>query len=466
MYQQRQIIEYHPSIHFLLTYTEKEKSVNLKTDLVETNLVKEEACEDYEDTFDAYDDDWYDKLINSTEIYYQGKVEKSDDSDSEKVFLGKRKKKVRKREIKADSDAETQNGSLMGKRRKYKLREGKFKRPVLRFLYTDLTCRVCEKTMVSEYGLYLHVYNHHGPFPEQHCDQCDKVFSSPLSLEVHHRKEHAAKVPCPDCGKLVSSNNMTTHMRTHDDTDPFKCDQCPKTFKFKRSLDKHILTAHEDQKFLNADRLMEKKCDEECHCGIQFSSLKAKLEHYRLVHLGYERCLDCNRLTKEGLKHACAPDTKRAARPCVCKFCGKQFSGSSGLHYHMHTEHTAQESSCDKCGKRFENKVSLKSHIRKQCNKEAEQCSLCGVQVKNMKAHIFAVHTRDEDKKHCCEFCGKGFMEKKALEKHKMNVHLKLRPHRCRYGCDIGYNDTSNRNAHEKKIHGGLFVQRKTAVIP
>ena len=134
VYQQRQIIEYHPSIHFLLTYTEKEKSVNLKTDLVETNLVKEEACEDYEDTFDAYDDDWYDKLINSTEICYQGKVEKSDDSDSEKVFLGKRKKKVRKREIKADSDAETQNGSLMGKRRKYKLREGKFKRPVLRFL--------------------------------------------------------------------------------------------------------------------------------------------------------------------------------------------------------------------------------------------------------------------------------------------------------------------------------------------
>ena len=26
-----------------------------------------------------------------------------------------------------------------------------------------------------------------------------------------------------------------------------------------------------------------------------------------------------------------------------------------------------------------------------------------------------------------------------------------------RYGCDIGYNDVSNRNSHEKKKHGGLF---------
>ena len=46
-----------------------------------------------------------------------------------------------------------------------------------------------------------------------------------------------------------------------------------------------------------------------------------------------------------------------------------------------------------------------------------------------------------------------------------MNVHLKLRPYKCRFGCDFGYNDFSNRNAHEKKKHGGryeeLFPDRK-----
>ena len=73
-----------------------------------------------------------------------------------------------------------------------------------------------------------------------------------------------------------------------------------------------------------------------------------------------------------------------------------------------------------------------------------------------------------------------------------MNVHLKLRPYSCRYGCEFGkfvfskrknnllklkhmffshfalhyelqffsclaYNNLSNRNSHEKKKHGGLY---------
>ena len=39
-----------------------------------------------------------------------------------------------------------------------------------------------------------------------------------------------------------------------------------------------------------------------------------------------------------------------------------------------------------------------------------------------------------------------------------MSVHLKLRPYKCRYGCDDSYNDYHNRNSHEKKKHGKLFT--------
>ena len=39
-----------------------------------------------------------------------------------------------------------------------------------------------------------------------------------------------------------------------------------------------------------------------------------------------------------------------------------------------------------------------------------------------------------------------------------MNAHLKLRPYKCRYGCEFAYNDHSNRNAHERKTHGKLFT--------
>ena len=34
-------------------------------------------------------------------------------------------------------------------------------------------------------------------------------------------------------------------------------------------------------------------------------------------------------------------------------------------------------------------------------------------------------------------FCGKGFINKKKIENLKMNIYLKLRPHRCRYSCDV-----------------------------
>ena len=49
-------------------------------------------------------------------------------------------------------------------------------------------------------------------------------------------------------------------------------------------------------------------------------------------------------------------------------------------------------------------------------------------------------------------------VKKDTLESHRMSMHLKLRPHYCRYGCDMSYNDTSNRNQHEKRVHGQLFT--------
>ena len=80
--------------------------------------------------------------------------------------------------------------------------------------------------------------------------------------------------------------------------------------------------------------------------------------------------------------------------------------------------------------------------------------------VRNLDYHIKVMHTDDKDKRFQCIDCGKGFIYKDSLEKHKMNVHLKLRPYICRYdGCDVSYNDASNRNQHEKRVHGA--VQKK-----
>ena len=94
-------------------------------------------------------------------------------------------------------------------------------------------------------------------------------------------------------------------------------------------------------------------------------------------------------------------------------------------------------------------------------HEEKKPCPECNTLVRNIDEHMRNIHTLDKDKAFVCKDCGKGFILRKCLDKHIMNVHLKLRPYNCRYGCEFAYNDSSNRNAHERKTHGKLFIIKK-----
>ena len=144
----------------------------------------------------------------------------------------------------------------------------------------------------------------------------------------------------------------------------------------------------------------------------------------------------------------------------ICNNCGKSFSSKGGMKRHIMVEHTKVEIPkpfiCDKCDYCCENKAGLRKHM--ETHEEKMPCPECGERVRHLKLHMRAVHTPDELRKFQCQDCGKGFDGVKKLESHRMNVHLKLRPYNCRYGCDISYNDASNRNHHEKKTHGKIFI--------
>ena len=118
----------------------------------------------------------------------------------------------------------------------------------------------------------------------------------------------------------------------------------------------------------------------------------------------------------------------------------------------MRDYHHNRKKTCPICGKDFSN---LKHHMK--VHNSEEECPECGKMFRRLEIHIKTMHIPDNEKKVVCSECGKGCGNKYSLEKHMMNVHLKLRPYKCRYGCDIAYNDSSNRNCHEKKKHGGIF---------
>ena len=218
-------------------------------------------------------------------------------------------------------------------------------------------------------------------------------------------------------------------------------------------------------------------------CNYNSKRFSNVLRHYNSVHVrtaesGYVKCPKCDiKLHSSELE----------AHSCVlypCDICGKQFNSIINVANHKRNTHTDLGTlKCELCGKLCKSKEYLrrhygnyhgdkipcqicgaeftstyyKSHLK--THDEKTVCNICNKEVSKtgLKEHMRRKHTKDEEKMFQCPDCGKGFTKLYALDKHKMNVHLKLRPYKCRYGCTFAYNDISNRNAHERKTHGGLF---------
>ena len=204
--------------------------------------------------------------------------------------------------------------------------------------------------------------------------------------------------------------------------------------------------------------VMARENDLKCHCGVMFQTNKKKAEHYRIVHLGHQKCARCNKVTVnlDQSRHICRPNPKKVAKKIEvsCNTCGRAFNSYSALFYHNHAEH-GQEAACHVCGKVFQSRVHLREHLNRT-HQEKTTCNICGLVVKHMKQHLDNVHKSDCDKRYRCEYCSKSFDQSDKMKRHQMSVHLKLQPFKCRYGCGLAYNDRSNRNQHERKKHGRM----------
>lgn len=107
-------------------------------------------------------------------------------------------------------------------------------------------------------------------------ENCKRKFSKRYNLEKHLERHSAEgeKLPsiCHICGKVIKSL-FSYHLKTHEDSKRFRCDDCGKEFRQKASLQNHILIHRNEKPFV---------CS---HCPKKFRQKYAMQIHERNSHL-------------------------------------------------------------------------------------------------------------------------------------------------------------------------------------
>jgi len=334
-------------------------------------------------------------------------------------------------------------------------------------------CTYAAKTLAT---LKTHEKYTHIETQRYQCDKCEYKAASKHNME-RHKKTHLVEksYQCGHCSKLsVSQEGLKRHLKrnhnipTHEDVDmkgikpSIKlCPDCGKEFgnvtmKDRAKYNSHMLT-HRLERFT-------------CECEPNWKSNYEKERHMKIAHMGFKECPHCRDAfkNKDSLEKHISHFHSESAENLVCHVCGIPVKNIQMRQVHMRREHDESILKCVECGKDFHGKFRLDRHIG-DVHKPPTQCPDCGEFFNNLRKHRRNVHMEDKDKTFQCNMCGKGFVYRRKLEFHKMSVHIKARPYVCRYsctligdGCNMSYNEESNRNAHEKKKHGGLF----TKIVP
>ncbi|XP_041986845.1 gastrula zinc finger protein XlCGF57.1-like [Aricia agestis] len=258
-------------------------------------------------------------------------------------------------------------------------------------------CTDCNIRKLKLDSFLSHVKRHR-KYLKLSCYKCFQRFPKALSSRLHRTTHRTTGHICSGCNSCFeTSAQLIQHSDTYNrdkktrqipkiqDLDDLKCVLCQKTFKYRGSLNTHLLT--------HTDRKRDHTCEK---CGKCFFN-KQNLAGHMLLH--------------------------DDVRPFQCEICKFRFRTSGQLRSHVGVHDGVKPFACDQCGRCFRLSKQLASHKIIHTDILPYVCTYCNKSFRFKT--ILNQHLRQHTgvKPYSCQFCLRDFTNWPNYNKHMKRRH-------------------------------------------
>ncbi|KAL0841888.1 hypothetical protein ABMA28_014124 [Loxostege sticticalis] len=308
------------------------------------------------------------------------------------------------------------------------------------------------------------------------CELCSEKFVNIQEFNDHALAVHAGSfdqgsdnqnkcvdgrpTDCPICGKKNSSYpNLVKHLKIiHSEEKPHYCQHCDSKFEQATDLNKHIYMEHSDRSLgvqsIEPDMSLVKEEAEEYHyscteCNAIFETVDAWTDHQVAEHNQVaHHCDQCDKKFLRPSELAEHKNTHLRVKFYPCSVCTNSYSTPQKLSEHVQQAHPGAgalasmetEFYCDICIRSFKSRQAYSNHMRihskvpttnRKPGEKGFAPQIIGKPIKQFTAVqpgfvAFKPNCNVPNAPYCCDICGKGFMHKKNIWKHKKVLHADL----------------------------------------